>query len=436
VDSSTVERWVIVVADALVVVPVLVAASSLFATATAALTVVGWRVRGLYDHRIALSSLDDLPSLAGSAIVAAAPASAMAMSWGHVRASNMFAVVGAIIVGCALSRGLGYGLILRERARGRFTHPTVVVGSGAPVAALAHRIESHPESGLRLVGAVTDQPTSLPSSLPLLGGSQQLALLLARLGVHDVVVGYGGLSNRSLVDVLRDCDRADVAIHVVPRFFELHHPRVGDDHIWDMPVVRLRRPAERLSTWPMKRLFDVLIAALALALAAPLLLLIALAVRIKVGPGVIFRQTRVGKDGRLFQMLKFRSLPDPPAGAERGWTVAKEDIGSLGRLLRRYSLDELPQLVNVLKGDMSLVGPRPERPEYVQVFSVQVPRYVHRHRLPVGLTGWAAVNGLRGDTSIDDRAAFDNWYIENWSLWLDVKILARTAIAVVTGAGR
>ena len=124
-----------------------------------------------------------------------------------------------------------------------------------------------------------------------------------------------------------------------------------------------------------------------------------------------------------------------PAAAANTWTVTADQIGPVGRFIRRYSLDELPQLVNVLRGDMTLVGPRPERPEYVAEFCALVPRYVHRHRVPVGMTGLAAVNGLRGDTSIADRADFDNWYIENWSLWLDIKILVRTLNAVLGGTG-
>ena len=436
---SMVERATLVTADALVVVPILVAADSLFAVATAGLAVLGWRVRGLYGHRIALSVLDDLPALSGAIVVAAAPASAAALTWGTLQPRSMVLVVAALFVGIALSRSLAYAVILRQRAAGRLSYPTVVVGSGAPVTSLTQRIEAHPESGLHVVGIVTDQPSSVANGAtkPMLGSSRQLASVLARFGVQHVVVGYGGLSNRALVDLLRTCDRADVTIHVVPRLFELHHPRLGDDHIWGLPLVPLRRPAQQLSTWRVKRLFDLVVGGLALGLTAPLLLAIAVAVRLELGPRVIFKQTRVGQDGRLFQLFKFRSLPETATGVGvRAWTVSEEDIGPVGRFIRRFSLDELLQFVNVLRGDMSLVGPRPERPEFVAVFAAQVPRYVHRHRLPVGLTGWAAVNGLRGDTSIDDRADFDNWYIENWSLWLDVKILARTAKAVVTGTGR
>jgi lipopolysaccharide/colanic/teichoic acid biosynthesis glycosyltransferase len=164
---------------------------------------------------------------------------------------------------------------------------------------------------------------------------------------------------------------------------------------------------------------------------------IALAVRWETGPRVLFRQERVGLDGRRFELLKFRTLV--PAGADDSstlWNIAGDHrLRRVGRLLRRTSLDELPQLWNVLVGHMSLVGPRPERPYFVAEFARSHPRYVHRHRVPAGLTGWAQVHGLRGDTSIADRAKFDNYYVENWSLWLDIKILLRTALSLVRGAG-
>jgi lipopolysaccharide/colanic/teichoic acid biosynthesis glycosyltransferase len=187
-------------------------------------------------------------------------------------------------------------------------------------------------------------------------------------------------------------------------------------------------------TWRVKRAFDVVLATTALLLAAPVAIAVAMAVRLELGSGIIFRQTRIGLQGRPFKLMKFRSVRPSPVTPGL-WTIPEDTIGPVGRFIRHYSLDEIPQLVNVIRGDMSLVGPRPERPEYVQQFCADVPVYVHRHRVPVGMTGLAAVNGLRGDTSIEDRAQFDNWYIDNWSLWLDIKILIRTVDAVLRGTG-
>jgi exopolysaccharide biosynthesis polyprenyl glycosylphosphotransferase len=204
-----------------------------------------------------------------------------------------------------------------------------------------------------------------------------------------------------------------------------------------MPLVRLRRAPFRTRAWTAKRVSDVLISAIVLVVIAPVLLLCALLSRWETGC-VLFRQTRVGLDGEPFTLLKFCSLrPAEDAEAATRWNIGDDArVGPIGRILRRTSLDELPQLWNVLRGDMSLVGPRPERPHFVDEFNQQFPWYMARHRVPVGLTGWAQVHGLRGDTSIADRTHFDNFYIENWSLWGDIKILFRTVGQVLRGSGR
>ena len=188
----------------------------------------------------------------------------------------------------------------------------------------------------------------------------------------------------------------------------------------------------------IKRAFDIVVAVMALIILLPVLAAAALAVRIEGGPGVIFRQVRVGRDGKHFELLKFRSMrPANELESQTTWCVAKDNrVGPVGRFLRCTSIDELPQLWNILRGDMTLVGPRPERPHFVEQFSTQFDRYAHRHRVQVGLTGFAQVSGLRGDTSIADRARYDNFYIENWSLWLDIKIIFRTFREVLFYRGR
>jgi len=175
-----------------------------------------------------------------------------------------------------------------------------------------------------------------------------------------------------------------------------------------------------------------------LLLAAPLIAVCALLVRVEGGPGVIFRQPRVGRNGVIFDCLKLRSLcPADERESATNWSVASDlRMTSVGRFLRRTSIDELPQLWNIIRGDMTLVGPRPERPHFVDKFSSEYDRYAHRHRVQAGLTGLAQVSGLRGDTSIADRARYDNYYIEHWSLWLDVKILIRTFAEVLFARGR
>jgi exopolysaccharide biosynthesis polyprenyl glycosylphosphotransferase len=240
-----------------------------------------------------------------------------------------------------------------------------------------------------------------------------------------------------MIDVIRECDRLNCEIFVVPRMFEVHHVSSDMDSVWGIPLIRLRRKAHRAFSWRLKRLFDIVASGLALLLLSPLMALIAVAVRLESGPGVLFRQIRVGFDGQHFQLLKFRSMrPVDETESSTKWNISHDDrMGPIGRFLRKSSLDELPQLINILRGEMSMVGPRPERPHFVARFRQVHPHYWARHRVPSGLTGWAQIHGLRGDTSIGDRARFDNYYVENWSLWLDTKIIIRTIGAIFTRTG-
>jgi exopolysaccharide biosynthesis polyprenyl glycosylphosphotransferase len=208
-------------------------------------------------------------------------------------------------------------------------------------------------------------------------------------------------------------------------------------HIGSIPIMRIRNPNLRGPARLIKRMFDITFAMTALIILSPMLAVIAMAVRLESGPGVIFRQVRVGRDGKRFELLKFRSMrPADDRESETKWCVATDArIGPVGRFLRCTSIDELPQLWNIVRGDMTLVGPRPERPHFVELFSAQYDRYAQRHRVQAGLTGFAQVSGLRGDTSIADRARHDNFYIENWSLWLDIKIILRTFREVLLRRG-
>jgi exopolysaccharide biosynthesis polyprenyl glycosylphosphotransferase len=210
------------------------------------------------------------------------------------------------------------------------------------------------------------------------------------------------------------------------------HGRI--EHLEGLPCLRLGPRRGQRPAWTAKRLFDLAAATAALVLTLPVLLGCALAVRLEGGPGVLFRQRRVGRGGRQFVLLKFRSLlPANEREADTRWSVDGDArIGPVGRFLRNTSLDELPQLWNVIRGDMSMVGPRPERPHFVRLFSETCPEYELRHRMPAGITGWAQVNGLRGDTSIELRAKYDNRYIDTWSFGTDLKILLMTVRTVLT----
>jgi exopolysaccharide biosynthesis polyprenyl glycosylphosphotransferase len=401
-----------------------------------ALAVVVWRHKGLYARRFSMSVLDDLPKIGLGLVCGAAPAALVALMRAHLQPGTTIALIAGLAAAVGLGRFLSYSILRRLRQRGTVNYPMVMVGAGEGAVSLARRIEERPESGLRPVGFLDGEQTVEEMPAPILGHAHDLARVVDEHQVSDVVVGHGGMSSEELVSVLRTCDRLDAEIYVVPRLLEMHRLASGNDQIWGVPLMHVRRLPHRAAAWHVKRAVDLLASSVALLLLLPVMALTALAVRVELGRGVIFRQTRVGLDGRQFEVRKFRSMPSRPPGTEGPWSVAgSPEVGPVGRFIRRFSLDELPQLWNVLVGDMSLVGPRPERPGYVEQFRAEVPHYGHRHRVPVGLTGLAAVEGLRGNTSIAERAYFDNFYIENWSLWLDVKIVVRTVIAVFRGTG-
>jgi exopolysaccharide biosynthesis polyprenyl glycosylphosphotransferase len=261
-------------------------------------------------------------------------------------------------------------------------------------------------------------------------------------GARHVILAFASAPDRGFVSVVRRCDELGLEIWMVPRLFDSMNERVTLDRLGGLPMLNMRVTDPKGIQFAVKHAFDRLVAGLGLVAMAPVLLALALAVR-RSSPGpALFRQRRVGRDGKAFDLLKFRSMvpADAPApfqprnGSAPGGVEGVDRRTRLGRWMRRTSLDELPQLINVLRGDMSLVGPRPERPEFVELFGGDVSRYKDRHRVKSGITGWAQVNGLRGQTSVVDRVEWDNYYIENWSLRLDLKIIALTAVAVLRAA--
>jgi exopolysaccharide biosynthesis polyprenyl glycosylphosphotransferase len=400
---------------------------------------------GLYRSRLSLSLLDDVPRIVGRWLAALAltvlvQSVRSRTNWGveDVSWSMVITAVTALVLLVPL-RALAYNFVRVVRGQRRVAHRTLILGAGHVGEQLARTLLKHSEYGLQPIGFVDNHPLIDPETcaVPLLGGTEDLADVLVREDARNVVVAFGSVRESQMVDIIRTCDRLRCEIFLVPRLFELHQVSDDMDTVWGLPLVRLRRATYRSNGWRVKRIFDVLFAAGSLLILSPLMIAAAIAVRLEGGPGILFRQERVGADGKRFDVLKFRSLK--PANDEESatnWNIKHDDrLGPVGRFLRKSSIDELPQLINILRGEMSLVGPRPERPHFVAQFRQTYPRYVARHRVPSGLTGWAAVHGLRGDTSIADRAMFDNYYIENWSLWLDVKILIRTVGSVVRGQG-
>jgi exopolysaccharide biosynthesis polyprenyl glycosylphosphotransferase len=318
--------------------------------------------------------------------------------------------------------------------RGLLTEPAVVVGAGTFGAYVAELMRTHPEFGLRPMGMLDDGPPRRDLSVPSLGSPSNLSDVVQRLGIRRVIVCFSSDSrDEDIVTVMRASRPLGADVYVVPRLYELGMavPRGCLDEIWGIPLIPLRSFGHSRVALALKRPFDVVVSAVLFAVAAPLMLALAIAIRLRSGQTALFRQARVTGEGRVVPILKLRTLA-VHADHDTRWTAA-EHLSPFGRWLRATHVDELPQLVNVMRGDMSLVGPRPERPHFAERFSREIPRYAGRTRMPAGLTGWAQVNGLNGDTSIFERARFDNYYVEYWSVWLDVVILARTLATVVRG---
>ncbi len=322
--------------------------------------------------------------------------------------------------------------------------PTLVVGAGVVGAQLVKRLVEEPRYGLRPVGFLDADP--LPSvgrsglsSVPVLGTPLDLACAVARTGATRVIMAFSSGPDRDLVDTVKECQQLGVSVSLIPRLYEAMDERATLDHVGGLPLLTLQSTNPRGWQFAVKHAFDRGFALVALIACAPLMILIALAVRLSSTGPVFFRQRRVGRDGHVFDLLKFRTMYDrragdgwePPDGCAPGGVEGVDNRTAIGRFLRESSLDELPQLINVLVGDMSLIGPRPERPEFVERFAVEVDRYEDRHRVKSGITGWSQVNGLRGQTSISDRVEFDNYYIRNWSLLLDARIMALTIAEVL-----
>jgi exopolysaccharide biosynthesis polyprenyl glycosylphosphotransferase len=346
---------------------------------------------------------------------------------GELRALTKVGLVGAAAV--FLGRGAAYALERLAKARGLVSERTLIVGDGELAAGLVEALQGRPDYGLQPIGFL-GRPRGGTLPLPCLGENRDLERVIHEHEVRRVLVAFGEMPDQELVTILRANERVPAEIHVVPRFFELSGVPQGAavDDVSGIPLFHLRRPALRAAARLQKRLFDIVAASVLLVVSLPLLAVLALAVRLSSPGPILFRQKRVGLNGQPFEIFKFRTMYENEDSDTAWFSEGDRDrVTPVGHLLRRTSLDEVPQLLNVLRGEMSLVGPRPERPHYTGQFAETVSRYDDRHRVLGGITGWAQINGRsRGLDSVPQRARLDNSYIENWSLWRDLVIIART----------
>jgi Undecaprenyl-phosphate glucose phosphotransferase len=329
-----------------------------------------------------------------------------------------------------------FGRIVHSRvqwqlqSRGYNEARLLIVGTGEVGRIVLQKIRQSPGLGYRVVGFVEDNnPPASVLGVPVLGTTRDLHSLILEHAVDEVIIATPEASHQDILSVIARCGQARVTIRVFPDVFQIMASEVSIGDLNGLPLLTMRDVALRGWKVTVKRMTDIVGSGVVLVLLSPLMLLAAILVKMDSPGSVFYVQERMGLDAKLFKMLKFRSMrTDAEATTGPVWASADDPRRTrIGALLRRLSIDELPQLINVLVGDMSLVGPRPERPVFVEQFKKSIPRYMDRHREKAGLTGWAQVNGLRGDTSIVERTKYDLWYIENWSLLLDLKILLRTA---------
>ena len=348
----------------------------------------------------------------------------------------LFGWLGAVLLAVWL-RLIYRRLIVALRAHGIDTRRVLIVGAREPGQAVLGRIRNLPELGYRVQGFLSDSTPvgELVEGLPVLGRTMSLGRVIRATRADEVIIALSGRTSNEVFDMVSLAEDESVEIKLYPDAFQMvtnNGISIGD--VSGLPLISIRNVAlDNPINQGLKRMLDLTVASIVLTLCSPIMLLIAALIRLESRGPVFFVQQRVGLDGQPFPTLKFRTMrvDAPDLG---NWTT-KDDprITRLGSLLRRYSIDELPQFINVIRGEMSVVGPRPEQPQWVERFSQSIPRYMRRHKQKAGITGWAQVNGLRGDTSIEDRTRYDLYYIENWSLLFDLKIIIKTIIDILVG---
>ncbi|MFZ2487359.1 MAG: undecaprenyl-phosphate glucose phosphotransferase [Anaerolineae bacterium] len=315
--------------------------------------------------------------------------------------------------------------------RGLGNSDVLLVGTGEVAHMVLQKMLNSPQLGYRPVGLVAadDTGTQKVLGMPVLGKVEDLPRIIEQQHVTEVIICLPEAPRRELVHIVSLCERERVGIRIYPDVFQIMASEVSISDLAGLPLLTMRDVALRGWHLALKRTVDIVGSTAALIVLSPLMMLTALLIKLESPGPVFYVQERMGLDAQPFQILKFRSMRNDAEKQGPGWTTENDPRRTrMGALLRKLSIDELPQFINVLLGDMSLVGPRPERPVYVEQFRQSIPRYMDRHREKAGITGWAQVNGLRGDTSITERTKYDLWYIENWSLSLDFRIMVRTVL--------
>lgn len=335
----------------------------------------------------------------------------------------------------SIGRAVQSRLQLSLQARDWGEERVLIVGTGEVGRIVLQKMRRSPDLGYRVVGFVDDNTKATTvQDFPVLGSTEDIPDIITSEQVNEVIIAMPEATHQETLKIVSKCDRGKVSIKVFPDVFQMLASEVSIGDLGGLPLLTVRDTAMRGWQLTVKRVLDIAGSGVGLVFLSPIMMLLAVLIKLESAGSVFFTQERMGLDGNRFMMLKFRSMrTDAETQTGPVWTTANDSRRTrLGTIIRRFSIDELPQLMNVLMGDMSLVGPRPERPVFVEQFERTIPRYMDRHREKAGITGWAQINGLRGDTSIIERTKYDLWYTENWSLALDFRIMIRTIMQILT----
>lgn len=397
----------------------------------AVLTLIAFAVAGLYASFRAVRFHVEASRVAALELLVAliVMAAMYVLRFGD---TSRWTVVFFYVVSTALlvAKRAALRLLLRHyRAMGYNQKRVLLIGHGDSADLYLKKVASDKNLGFRVVGYVAD--SHCRADLPYCGGYDKLEDIFADTAPDEVVVALSAEEGSRMPAIIHACEKDGTKVSVVP-FYARYMPSDPQvDSINGLPLINLRRvPLDNVGNAFVKRAMDIVCSLLLIILTSPLMLIAAIGVKLSSPGPIIFKQERVGKDKKPFYMYKFRSMR-VNARENTGWSKNEDDRKTwFGSLIRKCSVDELPQFFNVLKGDMSLIGPRPELPYFVEQFKEIIPRYMVKHQVRPGITGWAQVNGLRGDTSIEKRIDYDVYYIENWTLALDIRILIMTAFCM------
>ncbi len=404
-------------------------------------------LQGFYKARLRRTRLEDFVTICLNALVsvlivlgllgyfnAYSQGSAPLFRFTLIKPSHVFlAIYGlAVVFTISFFRNQIYYFMNRRYARGLNLQNVLVVGAGELGRTVAGKLIEYKDLGFVVKGFLDDdlpvgEKILLDGGLPILGRVEDVDKIIERENIQELYVALSLARYSEIVETLQIVNRYPVNVRIVPDFFQLLTLKAMVHDLDGFPVISIDEVPLQGAGKVIKRLSDIVVSGLGLVVLLPFFLIVALLIKLTSRGPVFYHQERVGNDGRRFRIHKLRTMV---RNAERnGPQMCQPDdprMTRLGRFLRKFSLDEVPQLVNVFKGEMSLVGPRAERPEFVREFTDTIPKYMLRHKVRAGLTGWAQVNGLRQDTSIEKRLEYDFYYIQNWSLTFDIKILWKT----------